>query len=195
MFSLSLWVCYNCYVCSSHIIYYISLNFIMYASIIASMQHIHSFIWRLSCHVQSHRLWFMWFYREVTKFRFWSLYRVGLNFWLIGFLNSVILLCFTIHSANSTAGRGFSPTAFGPVSPLMGSKSRMLCPEVGGVLLGMFLHWFWLWFMKCWFIFCTQIQYKWDRLHLGIIHHHCLCMCLSTVQIPFMSVWKCPIFL
>ncbi|CAO2836824.1 unnamed protein product [Amaranthus hypochondriacus] len=52
--------------------------------------------------------------------------------------------CGFTGSANSTAGRGFSPTAFGPVSPLMGSKSRMLCPEVGGVLLGMFLHWFWL---------------------------------------------------
>lgn len=52
--------------------------------------------------------------------------------------------CGFTGSSNSTDGNGFSPTAFGPVSPLVGGTSSILYPEIGGLITGIFLNWFWL---------------------------------------------------
>ncbi|KAL2940727.1 Glucan endo-1 3-beta-glucosidase 4 [Bienertia sinuspersici] len=53
--------------------------------------------------------------------------------------------CAFSGSANSSTGRGFSPTASGPVSPLVGGSSRMIYPEIVVVaVVAIFLHWFWL---------------------------------------------------
>lgn len=51
--------------------------------------------------------------------------------------------CAFTGSENSTDGKGFSP-AFGPVSPLMGSRGTMLYPEIASliVIVGISLHWF-----------------------------------------------------
>ncbi|XP_074321381.1 glucan endo-1,3-beta-glucosidase 4 [Silene latifolia] len=48
--------------------------------------------------------------------------------------------CAFTGSSNSTAG--LSPTAFGPVSPLMGGSRAVLYPEFGVVILGIMLHLF-----------------------------------------------------